>query len=164
MSKPDDLPADTPELEPAVSFDSARLIADVRRGEEAAIGEAYRLTFGNQLGRVVLLHALATIGRVGHPRDRERIEQANFQNGRASAVLEIAGLAGFDPVAIAAAGLTQTLEGAHYEQGYGHGSRHHNGGPIVDFGDGEHEYGGGYDGGGFDGGAGFDDGGPVEGG
>lgn len=114
-----DLPADTPELEPAATFDSARLIAEVRRGDEAAVAEAYRVTFGNQLGRIVLLHALATIGRVGHPRDRERIEQANFMNGRASAVLEIAGLAGFDPVAIAAAGLTQTLEGAHYEQGYG---------------------------------------------
>jgi hypothetical protein len=152
------MPADTEELEPAVSFDSARLIADVRRGEEFAISEAYSRTFGNALGRVVLLHALATIGEVGKPRTAETPEQSNHTNGRGYAVLEIARLAGFDHVAISAAGLTQTLEGASYEHGYGQ-HQHHDGRPVVDFGDGDH----GFDGGAADGdhGADFDHGGTI---
>lgn len=113
-----DLPPDTPELEPAVTFDSARLIAEVRRGDETAIAEAYRITFGTALGRVVLLHSLATIGLVGQPRTAETPEQSNHTNGRGFAVLEQARLAGFDHVAISAAGLTQTLEGAHYERSH----------------------------------------------
>ena len=130
-----DLPADTPELEPAVTFDSARLIAEVRRGDEGAIAEAYRLTFGTALGRIVLLHALASIGEVGKPRMAETQEQSNHTNGRGFAVLEIARLAGFDHVAISAAGLTQALEGASYDRGYGH-HHHHDGPAIIDFGDG----------------------------
>lgn len=116
----DALPEDTPELETALGFDSARLIAQVRRGDGTAIGEAYRITFGTAMGRVVLLHALASIGEVGLPRAAETPAEANHKNGRAFAVLKIAGLAGFDPVAVAAAGLTQILEGADYEHGYGH--------------------------------------------
>lgn len=113
-----DLPADTEELEPAVSFDSARLIAEVRRGNDDAIAEAYRVTFGTALGRVVLLHALATLGQIGQPRQAETPEQSNHTNGRGFVVLEMARLAGFDHVAISAAGLTQTLEGAHYERSH----------------------------------------------
>lgn len=115
-----DLPQDKPELEPARGFDSARLIADVRRGDPAAIGEAYRVTFGTALGRVVLLHALASIGEIGALRMAESAEENNHKNGRGYAVLTMANLAGFDPTAIAAAGLTQTLEGADYERSYSH--------------------------------------------
>jgi len=129
----DHLPEDAPELETARGFDSARLIAQVRRGDETAIGEAYRQTFGTNLGRVVLLHALASIGEVGLPRAAETPAEANHKNGRGFAVLKIAGLAGFDPTAIAAAGLTQILEGADYDHGYGHdGGRN----PIVRWDDG----------------------------
>lgn len=127
-----DAPEDAPELERAVTFDSKRLIAHVRCGDEGAIREAYRLTFGTELGRVVLLHMLATIGEIGQPRAGETPEQANHTNGRGFAVLQIAGLAGFDPVAIAAAGLTQTLEGARHEHGYGDS---HDGNPRIGFGD-----------------------------
>lgn len=116
----DALPEDTPELEPARGFDSARLIADVRRGDPTAIEEAYRQTFGTALGRVVLLHALTTIGEIGLPRAPEPPELSNHRNGRGHAVLTMANLAGFDPVAVAAAGLTQTLEGADYERSYAH--------------------------------------------
>ena len=130
----DTLPADTLELETARGFDSARLIAEVRRGNEAAISEAYRQTFGSHVGRVVLLHALASIGEVGAPRGAETLAEASHKNGRGYAVLKIAGLAGFDPTAIAAAGLTQILEGADYEQGYGHD--HGRSRPVVDWGDG----------------------------
>ena len=125
---------DAPELERAVTFDSKRLIAQVRGGDEGAIREAYRLTFGTELGRVVLLHMLATIGEIGQPRAGETPEQANHTNGRGFAVLQIAGLAGFDPVAVAAAGLTQTLEGARHEHGYGDS---HDGNPRIGFGDGD---------------------------
>lgn len=130
----DPLPTETPELEPAATFDSARLIAEVRRGDPAAIEEAYRVTFGHALGRTVLLHALAVVGEIGKPRGPESREDANHINGRGYAVLEIARLAGFDPVAISAAGLTQLLEGAPHEHGFGH-HPHHAGGPRVDFGD-----------------------------
>ncbi len=133
----DAVPADTPELERAHGFDSARLIARVRDGDEAGVREAYRRTFGHELGRVVLLHALAQIGGVGQARGPETPPDANHRNGRASAVLDIAGLAGFDPVAVAAAGLTQILEGADYEHGYGH-PQHHVRNPAVRFGD-EHD-------------------------
>ena len=44
----DALPADTPELERAHGFDSARLIARVRAGDEAGVREAYRRTFGHE--------------------------------------------------------------------------------------------------------------------
>lgn len=114
------MPEDTPELEPARGFDSARLIADVRRGDDAAIREAYRLTFGSALGRVVLLHSLTTIGLVGQARVAETPAESNHTNGRGYAVLTQAGLAGFDPVAIGATGLTQILEGADYERSYSH--------------------------------------------
>ena len=140
----DALPEDAPELEPAVTFDSRRLIALVRRGDEAAIGAAYRLTFATDLGRTVLLHMLATIGEIGAPRAAETPEQSNHLNGRGFAVLKIAGLAGFDPVAVSAAGMTQALEGARHEHGYGHDN---GGNPGVIFGD------DGSDGSGFDGGA-----------
>lgn len=126
----DTLPEDAPELEPAVTFDSRRLIALVRRGDVTAIGEAYRLTFASDLGRTVLLHMLATIGEIGAPRASETPEQSNHLNGRGFAVLKIAGLAGFDPVAISAAGLTQALEGAAYEHGYGPDHAHS---PTVTF-------------------------------
>jgi hypothetical protein len=118
LSKPDETPPDHPprELVPSRSFDGPRLIAGVRRGDEALIAEAYRVTFGNELGRTVLLHALGFVGRVAHPRDVMTEAQANWANGRAAAVLEIAGLAGFDPVAVAAAGLTQTLEGERHDR------------------------------------------------
>ncbi|MFC5346272.1 hypothetical protein ACETK8_15810 [Brevundimonas staleyi] len=116
----DALPQDTPELEPARGFDSARLIADVRLGDQDAIREAYRRTFGTAMGRVVLLHALASIGEIGAPRGAESPEENNHKNGRGYAVLTMANLAGFDPVAVAAAGLTQTLEGADYERSYTH--------------------------------------------
>jgi hypothetical protein len=131
----DALPADMPQLEPARGFDSARLIAEVRRGDEDSIAEAYRVTFGTALGRVVLLHALASIGRIGAPRGPETPEAANHLNGRGSAVLEIAGLAGFDPVAISAAGLTQTLEGAAHEHAI-YGRQRFDGRPDVIFDDG----------------------------
>lgn len=128
----DALPADMPELEPARTFDSARLIAQVRQGDPGAIAEAYRVTFGTAMGRTVLLHMLASIGEIGQPRASETPEQSNHLNGRGFAVLEIARLAGFDPVAIAAAGLTQALEGAAYEQGYGTQQPH---APTVTFSD-----------------------------
>lgn len=143
-----DLPADTPEeLEPARGFDSARLIAEVRRGDPASIREAYRMTFGTALGRVVLLHALTSIGLIGQARAAETPAESNHTNGRGYAVLKLAELAGFDPVAIGAAGLTQILEGADYDHGYGRDDRRSGHFDVV------------FDGGGGDDGGGIDDGG-----
>jgi hypothetical protein len=143
-----------PELEPAVGFDSARLIADVRKGDVNAIREACRIKFGDSLGRLILLHALSDIGGVGMPRGPEPPELANHNNGRAAAMLKLAELAGFDPTAIAAAGLTQVLEGASHEREYGHQRPDR---PDVGYDDddftGAGGGGGGYDHGGFHGGA-----------
>jgi hypothetical protein len=115
------------------------------------------VTYGTALGRVVLLHALATIGLIGQPRAAETQDQSNHTNGRGWAVLEMARLAGFDHVAISAAGLTQTLEGAHYDR-HNHGHHDDHGPAIVRFGDDDR-----FDGGAADDGPGldFESGGPV---
>jgi hypothetical protein len=52
--------------------------------------------------------------------------------------MKIAGLAGFDAVAIAAAGMTQILEGADYEHAYGH-AHTYTGNPAVAFSDADAE-------------------------
>lgn len=132
----DALPDDIPELAPAVGFDSRRLIALVRSGDQAARKEAYRQVFGTTLGRQVLLDALATIGGIGMARTAETPAESNHTNGRGWAVLQLAELAGFDPVAIAAAGMTQALEGAAYEHGYGPDQSRN---PVVAFTDADAE-------------------------
>ncbi len=87
-------------------FDAARLIADVRRGDPEAISEAYRRTFGHEMGRLVLAHHLADCGvgsALGH-------KQLKYAAGKHDAAILLASLAGFDQAALAVAVLTDNLE------------------------------------------------------
>lgn len=92
-------------------FDSARLIADVRKGDPQALADAYRHTFGHELGRLVLAHHLADCG-VGSALGREDLEYAA---GRHDAAIALASKAGFDQASLAVAVLTDTLEGATHD-------------------------------------------------
>lgn len=96
-------------------IDGVRLLTEV--GDEALVAEAYRRTFDTPHGRIVLLDALARLGRVGTRRGREVSPvEGRYLDGRADAVLDLAELAGFAPVAVAMAVMTQHLEGAIHEQ------------------------------------------------
>lgn len=92
-------------------FDAARLIAEMRRGDPAAIEQAYRFTFGNDLGRLVLMHHLsqAGVGSVIGPHLGDG--ELRYAVGRHDAAIMLANAAGYDQAAIAAAVITDTLEG-----------------------------------------------------
>jgi hypothetical protein len=93
--------------EPAPSaIDAVRLIDLVRRGDQVAIGQAYQLTFGNDLGRLVLAHHLAECG-VGNPLGTENLKYAA---GKHDGALLLALKAGFDQASVAVAVLTDNLE------------------------------------------------------
>lgn len=98
--------ADTPK------FDAARLIAEVRRGEPGAIEQAYKVTFGNDLGRLVLAHHLAECG-VGNALGAEALK---YKAGVHDAAISLASKAGFDQAAIAVGVLTDNLEERSDEQ------------------------------------------------
>lgn len=88
------------------AFDAARLIADVRRGDETALAQAYKHTFGNALGRLVLAHHLVECG-VGNALGAEGLKYAA---GKHDGALQLASRAGFDQAAVAVAVLTDELE------------------------------------------------------
>lgn len=88
------------------AFDAARLIAEVRRGDGEAIDRAYKATFDNALGRLVLAHHLAECG-VGN---RLGAENLKYAAGMHDAALSLALKAGFDQASIAVAVLTDNLE------------------------------------------------------
>lgn len=100
--------SDTP---PVPAFDVARLIADLRKGDESVLDRAYRLTFDNQVGRLVLANILKECG-VGEPFGAgSSVDNIHFRAGAHDAGLNIAGRAGFDQAAIVAANFTAELEG-----------------------------------------------------
>lgn len=97
--------------EDAPAFDALRLIADLRAGVPEAIDEAYRRTFGHDLGRLVLAHHMAECG-VGsvfgaHLTDAE----LRYQAGRHDAAIMLAQAAHFDQAAMVTAVLSDDLEG-----------------------------------------------------
>lgn len=98
--------------EEAPAFDAVKLLADLRAGDGARIAEAYKRTFGNDLGRFVLTHHLQECG-VGNPLGPD---VSGYQAGRHDAALALASIAGFDQSSIAVAVLSDSLEETHHDQ------------------------------------------------
>ena len=98
------------------AFDAARLIADVRKGEPEAIAQAYQRVFGNDMGRLVLAHHLATCGVGGRFGPDLTDQQLRYAAGRHDAAIELATSALFDQAAIVVATLTDNLEGNSHEE------------------------------------------------
>jgi hypothetical protein len=90
-----------------IPFDAVKLIADIRAGDGEAMAQAYRATFGGDLGRLVLAHHLQECG-VGNALGDENLK---YRAGRHDGALLLASKAGFDAVSIAVAVMTDQLEG-----------------------------------------------------
>ncbi len=101
-------------------FDAARLIADVRKGDEAAIKQAYALTFGHEMGRLVLAHFMTQcgVGRVAGIGDTPR--HAAYAAGQHDAGLALGAMAGFDQAAIVVAQMSDNLEGNTDDRSFNH--------------------------------------------
>jgi hypothetical protein len=95
-------------------FDHAKLIAELRAGNRERIDHAYRLVFGSELGRLVLADHLACCG-FGDPLGREALE---YKAGMIDAALDLANKARFDRSSLAAAILTDQLEGSQDEPSF----------------------------------------------
>ena len=87
-------------------FDHARLIADMRRGDPEAMAEAYRMTFGSDFGRLVLLDHLQKCG-VGRQLGDESLK---YKAGMIDGAISLCVAAGYDQVSLAATVLTDQLE------------------------------------------------------
>jgi hypothetical protein len=108
-------PAPPPAAEPP-PFDTHALIAKLRAGDDRAIEEAYRLTFGSEWGRFVLAHIAAEAGvgqRFGG--EASAVELA-FHQGRHDGAIDILNRAHFDPASTVTMVMTGRLEGSTDEQ------------------------------------------------
>lgn len=101
------------------AFDAARLIADLRAGDEAAVRRAYLATFGTDLGRLVLTHHMAECG-VGNPLGPKKLKYAA---GMHDGALKLAAMAGFDQSAINVAVISDNLEGRTDDEAFNHPPR-----------------------------------------
>jgi hypothetical protein len=102
--------ASEPELDDVVdvpAWDSVRLIEEMRKGNPEAVARAYRVTFGSELGRLVLADHAAemSVGSVLGP------NAGDYLVGKHDAAVELMHKAGFDQFSIAVAVLTDKLEG-----------------------------------------------------
>lgn len=88
------------------AFDAVKLIADIRAGDPRALDGAYRVTFGTELGRLVLAHHLQDCG-VGNALGGQDLA---YRAGRHDGALALAAKAGFDAASIAVAVLTDQLQ------------------------------------------------------
>ncbi|HUO21710.1 MAG TPA: hypothetical protein VMU59_04275 [Caulobacteraceae bacterium] len=110
------------------AFDAKRLIADIRKGDPDAIARAYRATFDNQVGRLVLAHHLADMG-VGNVFGQGLTDaELRYAVGRHDAAIALAHAALFDQAAISVAVLSDNLEGSTDDETAQH--------QDADFGDG----------------------------
>jgi hypothetical protein len=109
--------APKPQLLPGV--DLPALIARLRAGDEAAVEEAYRRTFGSDMGRFVLAHHASEQGVGGLWEGPADLETSNYRHGRADAAIKLATLAGFDHASIAMMVLTERLEGSGHDGQFG---------------------------------------------
>lgn len=100
-----DLPSDHP------AFDAKRLIADLRRCDAQAIDEAYRRTFGSDMGRLVLAHFMQDCGVGSQFGVGVTDGELRYLVGQHNAAIALAKSAGFDQASIAAAVLSDELEG-----------------------------------------------------
>lgn len=101
-------------------FDAARLIADLRKGDPAAISQAYKRTFGDEMGRLVLGHFMSECG-VGavfnaHATDAE----LRYQVGQYNAALTLAQMAGYDQSSAISEVFTGELEGNTDDEVFNH--------------------------------------------
>ncbi|MGH6955296.1 MAG: hypothetical protein ACREEW_01370 [Caulobacteraceae bacterium] len=106
----------------APDFDAARLIADVRKGDPAALAQAYKITFGHDLGRLVLAHHMAECGVGNALGGAQSAGALRYQAGRHDAALALASAAGFDQASIAVAVLSDTLQGTQDDDAFNHPS------------------------------------------
>lgn len=100
-------------------FDSHALIARVRGQDEEALKEAYRIVFGNELGRLVLadMAAMAGVGmKYGGAPD---LYSVGFHQGGHDLALDVIGRAGFDQASAISMVMTGQLEGRDDEQSAG---------------------------------------------
>lgn len=95
----------------APTFDAARLIADVRKGDPVALKQAYAVTFGNDLGRLVLAHHLAECGVGNALGVGGSTREMAYQAGRHDAALQLVTAAALDQASLVVAILTDNLEG-----------------------------------------------------
>ena len=97
-------------------FDTHALIPRMRAQDEDAITEAYRITFGSDVGRQVLADILAT-GGVGQCYGGSGdLYGVGYHQGGHDLALEILERAGFDQASAIAAVMTNQLEGRDDEQ------------------------------------------------
>jgi hypothetical protein len=96
-------------------FDAHALIARMRAGDEEARAEAYRIAFGNDLGRFVLTDILAMAGVGQKYGGAPDLYSIGFHQGGHDLAVDIAAAAGFDQASLAVLPLTETLEGPTYE-------------------------------------------------
>lgn len=95
-------------------IDVPYLLAMARQGEAAPAGlaatrQAYRMVFGSELGRFVLLHHLMACG-VGRRIGPDASDAAlRYSAGMMDSAISLANEAGYDEAAIAASVLTQEL-------------------------------------------------------
>lgn len=96
--------------------DHAKLLADLRAEDGAAVAWAYRQVFGSETGRLVLTHQLALAG-VGTAREPSMtaLERADH-DGAARHALNILNLAGFDRMSAAHAIAADVLEGQNHDR------------------------------------------------
>lgn len=102
--------------DPAPAFDAHALIAQVRRDDPAALAQAYRLTFCNEWGRLVLadIAMQAGVGRkYGSAPD---LYSVGYHMGGHDLALEILDRSGFDPASAVAMVMTGSLEGSTDER------------------------------------------------
>lgn len=91
-------------------FDAVRLIALVREGNEDAITEAYRRTYGSDLGRLVLAHHAAECG-VGQVFGASATsEERHYVAGQHDAAIRLMSAAGYDQATAVVMVLTDQLE------------------------------------------------------
>lgn len=92
-----------------IPFDAEKLVADIRKGDGTALQQAYRVTFGTEMGRIVLAHHLQECG-VGNALGEKKLK---YSAGRHDAALLLASKAGFDQASLAVAVLTDDLRGGN---------------------------------------------------
>jgi hypothetical protein len=117
-----------PPVETLPGLDVPRLIHLVRQSDPDAVQEAYRRTFGSELGRFVLAHH-ASLNGVGHLWEGPlSADDSNYRHGAQDAALKLALTAGFDSSAMAVMVLTERLEGSDHDDngqfGLGDGPGH----------------------------------------
>lgn len=101
---------------PVQIVDTHALMARLRAQDPAAIAQAYRMTFGSDLGRLVLAHHLAAsgVGQIFGP-DMDPVE-SRYRQGRHDGALDLFSRAGFDLASAALMVMTGQLEGRDDER------------------------------------------------